>query len=61
MVQYLRLHTDADGESHFSEEAFTLNVMGDRGDGDVLGSSVGPASHYARGCSQKTPQGQGTE
>ncbi len=45
-VSYLRLHADADGHSHFSDEVFPIESMGSAPGGAVLGSEMSPASHY---------------
>lgn len=45
-LQYLRLHTGADGQSHFSDEVFPLDTMGSDLAAPVLGTPLEPASHY---------------
>jgi hypothetical protein len=45
-VQYLRLHTGADGQSHFSDEVFSLGTIGAELADPVLGSQLRPASQY---------------
>jgi hypothetical protein len=45
-LQYLRLHTGTDGESHFSDDVFHLDTIGPDLKDPVLGSPLSPASHF---------------
>lgn len=45
-VGYVSLRTGADGESHFTDEAFSLDAIGTELADPVLGSEPRPASRY---------------
>jgi hypothetical protein len=45
-VRYLRIHTGADGQSHFSDDFFELETISTALAEPILGSPLRPASQY---------------